>query len=395
MTPQPTDGHWETRRVQVRFVPTPLTPAFQPLSAYQSAPPSVARNPKLLDQVRETIRTRHYSLRTEKAYVQWIKRFIFFHDKRHPREMGAAEISRFLSALAVEGRVSASTQNQALSALLFLYRDVLSQEVSGLQEVVRAKRPQRLPVVLSRMEIRVLLTHLQGEKWLLATLLYGTGLRLMECLRLRVKDIDLDHNQIVVREGKGDKDRLTMLPATVKDALIGHLGKVRAQHERDLKRGLGQVFLPNALERKYSNANREWGWQWVFPATQISTDPRSGVQRRHHLHESVLHRAIKEATHQAGIAKPGQLPHLEAFLCHASLGRRLRHPHRARTAGACRCQHHDDLHPCVEPWRARRVQSGGSTVRRTRRKLQDNMGDFWRVILHVAADNVECLLSHR
>jgi integron integrase len=295
---------WSERRSHTRFISstTPQTPT--PSVTLPFIPALGERKPKLLDQVRDAIRTRHYSWRTEQTYIQWIKRFIFFHDKKHPLAMGEQEVTQFLSALAVEKHVSASTQSQALSALLFLYRDVLKQELPWLQDVVRAKRPQRLPVVLSRAEVRDLLNHLQGEKWLMATLLYGTGLRLMECLRLRVKDVDFARNQITVREGKGNKDRLTMLPTAVKELLARHLAHVPEQHERDLANGFGCVALPDALERKYLNANREWGWQWVFPATQISVDPRSRVQRRHHLHESVLHRAIKEATRRAKIAKP-------------------------------------------------------------------------------------------
>jgi integron integrase len=250
------------------------------------------------------IRTRHYSLRTEEAYVRWIKRFIFFHDKRHPLELGGEEVSQFLSALAVHETVSASTQQQALNALVFLYRAVLGRDFGWLHDVVRAKKPKRLPVVLSKEEVQALLRELKGEKWLMATLLYGAGLRLLECLRLRVKDIDFARNQLVVRAGKGDKDRLTMLPAVVKTSLVKHLKEVQRQYEDDLAHGFGRVYLPNALERKYPNANKEWGWQWVFPASQISTDPRSGEQRRHHLHESVLQRAIKEATHKARIHKP-------------------------------------------------------------------------------------------
>lgn len=293
-----------TQRVHARFIPTHSSLPDAASRFHRSSIPVEARKPKLLDQVRAAIRTRHYSWRTEQTYVQWIKRFIFFHNKKHPLQMGQQEVTQFLSALAVEKHVSASTQSQALSALLFLYRDVLGQDLPWLQNVVRAKRPQRLPVVLSRTEVRDLLNHLQDEKWLMATLLYGTGLRLMECLRLRIKDVDFERNQITVREGKGNKDCLTMLPSAVKEALARHLERVREQHERDLTNGFGRVFLPDALDRKYPNANREWGWQWVFPATQISIDPRSRVQRRHHLHESVLHRAIKEATRQAGIPKP-------------------------------------------------------------------------------------------
>ncbi len=260
--------------------------------------------PKLLDQVRQAIRTRHYSLRTEEAYISWIKRFILFHGKRHPLEMGEEEITRFLSALAVEEHVSASTQNQALCALLFLYREVLVQDMGWLDDVVRAKRPRRLPVVLTRQEVKALLSALQGVKWITGNLLYGAGLRLLECLRLRVKDIDFDVNQIVVREGKGTKDRVTMLPVTVRGPLAAHVERVRTLYQHDLERGLVRVYLPDALQRKYPDAEREWGWQWVFPASGLSMDPRSGAQRRHHLDESVLQRALKEAARKVGLAKP-------------------------------------------------------------------------------------------
>ena len=270
--------------------------------------PSVAPKPKLLDQVRQAIRTRHYSYMTEKAYVGWIKRFIFFHNKRHPAEMAEAEIARFLSSLATEGRVSASTQNQALNALLFLYREILKKDIGYVNGVVRAKRPHRLPVVLTRQEVRSILGCLDGSDWIMAILLYGAGLRLMECLRLRVKDIDFASNQIVVRAGKGDKDRHTMLPAAVKEPLAKHLDLIRRQHQRDLERGLGRVALPNALERKYPNAGKEWSWQWVFPATSHYVDRVTGEKRRHHLHESVLQKAVKEAVRKAGVPKPAS-PH--------------------------------------------------------------------------------------
>jgi integron integrase len=263
----------------------------------------VRQKPKLLDEVREAIRTRHYSLRTEEAYVSWIKRFILFHGKRHPLEMGKDEITRFLSALAVHGQVSASTQNQALCALLFLYREVLSEDFGWLDDVVRAKRPQRLPVVLTRREVKALLGALEGVHWLMASLLYGAGLRLLECLRLRVKDVDFSSHQIIVRAGKGNKDRRTMLPAAVKEPLAAHLEHVRQQHQHDLAQGLGRVYVPDALHRKYPNANSEWGWQWVFPASQISLDPRSGEQRRHHVHESVLQRAVKAAASTTGLTR--------------------------------------------------------------------------------------------
>ena len=264
---------------------------------------SGGNKPKLLDQVREAIRMRHYSIRTEEAYVGWIKRFILFHGKRHPLEMGEDEITRFLSALAVHGQVSASTQNQALCALVFLYRHVLGQNLGWLDGVVRAKRPQRLPVVLTRPEVKALLSALDGIHWSMASLLYGAGLRLLECLRLRVKDIDFASHQILVREGKGNKDRRTMLPAVVKEPLAAHIEHVRQQHQHDLANGFGRVYVPGALQRKYPHANSEWGWQWVFPASQISLDPRSGEHRRHHVHESVLQRAVKEATRKAGLTK--------------------------------------------------------------------------------------------
>ena len=270
--------------------------------------PSMAPNPKLLDQVRHTIRTRHYSSKTEESYVHWIKRFIFFHNKRHPAEMGEKEIARFLSSLASELHVSASTQNQALNAILFLYRDVLRKEIGYIDGVVRAKRPHRLPVVLTRQEVKSILNALDRSDWLMVMLLYGAGLRLMECLQLRVKDIDFTSNQVVVRAGKGDKDRHTMLPAAVKDALAKHFEIIKEQHRRDLDRGLGRVALPNALDRKYPNAGKEWGWQWIFPATSHYTDRATGEQRRHHLHESVLQKAVKQAVRKAGISKPAT-PH--------------------------------------------------------------------------------------
>jgi integron integrase len=247
---------------------------------------------------------RHYSIRTEEAYVSWIKRFILFHGKRHPLEMGEDEITRFLSALAVHGQVSASTQNQALCALVFLYRHVLRQNLGWLEEVVRAKRPQRLPVVLTRPEVKALLGALDGVHWIMTSLLYGAGLRLLECLRLRVKDIDFASHQILLREGKGNKDRRTILPAAVHEPLRVHLEYVRQRHQHDLAAGFGRVYVPNALQRKYPHANREWGWQWVFPASQISLDPRSGEHRRHHLHESVLQRATKEAARNIRLTKP-------------------------------------------------------------------------------------------
>jgi len=266
--------------------------------------PAWPGKPRLLDQVREAIRTRHYSRRTEESYVAWIRRFIIFHGKRHPKEMGEAEIAAFLSGLAVESKVSASTQNQALCAILFLYREVLKLDLCRLEDVVRAKISRRLPVVLTRDEVGIVLEQLCGTVRLMTTLLYGSGLRLLECARLRIKDVDFGSNQITVRAGKGNKDRVTLLPATVKDELAGHIERVRKQHQKDVEAGAGWVELPAALARKYPNAGREWAWQWVFPATRIYVEPRTGERRRHHLHESVLQRAVKEAIRRAGIAKP-------------------------------------------------------------------------------------------
>ena len=262
------------------------------------------RSPKLLELVRMTIRSRHYSRRTEKSYVGWIKRFILFHGKRHPRDMGEGEITAFLSHLATKKRVSASTQNQALSAILFLYREVLKIDLDWLDRLVRAQRPRRLPTVLTRDEVRAILDRMHGTPWMMASLLYGAGLRLLECARLRIKDIEFVRMEIVVRDGKGRKDRITLLPRGLKRSLIEHLSRVRLQHKRDLQAGHGSVALPYALMRKYPNASRDWAWQWVFPATRYYIDSITGERRRHHLHESVLQRAVKEAVRAAGISKP-------------------------------------------------------------------------------------------
>ena len=273
--------------------------------------------PRLLEQMRAVIRARHYGLRTEEAYLGWVKRFILFHGKRHPRDMGAQEVQQFLSHLAVEGYVAASTQSQALSAILFLYQQVLKHDIGWLHDVVRAKQPQRLPVILTRDEVAAVLRHLSGTPWIMATLLYGAGLRLMECIRLRVKDIDLAYNQIVVRDGKGQKDRVTMLPQHVKAALQQHLLDVQHLHTQDLDTGGGGVYLPYALERKYPNANHEWVWQYVFPAAQISRDPRTDIVRRHHIHKLVLQRAVYAAVRKASIAKPASCHSLRhAFATH-------------------------------------------------------------------------------
>jgi integron integrase len=262
------------------------------------------RAPRLLDAVREGLRARHYSRRTEKAYVAWIRRYIVFHGKRHPRDMGAAEVTRFLNALAVEGRVSASTQNQALGALLFLYRTVLGVDLPWLDDLVRARRPRRLPIVLSRTEVRAVIAQLTGTRQLMACLLYGGGMRLLECVRLRVKDVDFAANQVVVRAGKGNQDRLTVLPRTVHEPLRRQLERVHCLHAHDVAHGAGWVELPEALGRKYPTAGRELAWQWVFPATRLYRDPETGQRRRHHLHETVLQRAVRQAVRAAGITKP-------------------------------------------------------------------------------------------
>jgi integron integrase len=264
-------------------------------------------NPKssrLIERVREAIRARHYSRRTEKTYWYWIRFFIRFHGRRHPAEMGGAEVTAFLSWLATERNVAAATQNQALSALLFLYQKVLGQELPWLDSVVRAKRPVRLPTVLAEAEVRRMLEQLHGVKWLMASLLYGSALRQIECLTLRVKDVNFAYRQVLVRDAKGGKDRVTMLPDGVVQPLQEHLGKVRLLHRRDLAEGFGDVSLPHALARKYPRAGYERGWQFVFPSKNRSADPETGAIRRHHVYPDTLHRAVKRAAAAAAIVKP-------------------------------------------------------------------------------------------
>jgi len=262
----------------------------------------------LLDRVRERLRVKHYSIRTEEQYVSWVRRYVLFHGKRHPREMGPREVEAFLTHLAVEGKVSAATQNQAKSALLFLYGQVLGAELGWLEGVTSAKSARRLPVVLTEEEARALLAQLTGIHWLLASLLYGAGLRLMEALRLRVKDVEFARREIVVRDGKGGKDRVTVLPAKLVEPLRQQLAKARELHMADCMAGYGEVYLPAALARKYPRAAREWGWQYVFPATVLSEDPRSGRMRRHHLDEQGVQRAVRNAVRRAGLVKPAS-PH--------------------------------------------------------------------------------------
>ncbi len=286
-----------------------------------SSPPGKSK--KLLEEVRDLMRLRHYSIRTERCYCDWITRFIRYNGKRHPREMGKAEVTEFLTHLARDGNVAASTQNQALSALLFLYKEVLKEEIGWLEGVERATKPKRLPVVLTREEAQLIFSHLHGMPRLMAGLLYGSGLRLMECVRLRVKDVDFGYARITVRDGKGGRDRVTMLPINLAAALERHLLKVKAQHEEDLESGLGSVYLPEALARKYPSAAKEWAWQYIFPSSRLSVDPRAGdgrgageeaddrgteaaptLRQRHHVDENVLQVAVKKAVRASGIAKP-------------------------------------------------------------------------------------------
>ena len=259
--------------------------------------------PRLLDQVRETLRVHHYSLRTEQSYLQWIKRYILYHKKRHPREMGQGEVSAYLTHLAVQRKVSASTQNQALSAILFLYKKVLKLDIGWIDDVVRAKQAQRLPTVMDHDVVIRLLNELNGTQKLLAYLIYGSGLRLMEALRIRIKDIDFEYNQLIIRAGKGNKDRMAILPRKLRDPLKRQMALARRYFDLDREHGSPGVELPYALERKYPNAGKEWSWFWVFPAKNHSADPRSGIIRRHHLYPQVLQRKIRQAAHQIGLSK--------------------------------------------------------------------------------------------
>ncbi len=259
--------------------------------------------PRLLDQLRDRIRLKHYSRRTEDAYLDWAKRYILYHNKRHPQEMGKQEVEAFLTHLATERNVAAATQNQAKAALQFLYKEVLEIQLPWLDEVEQAKKPKRLPVVLTEKEVQALLAHVPQAYALLARLIYGTGMRLLEGLRLRVQDLDFERYELVIREGKGAKDRVTMLPQSLVQPLQEHLKQVRLLHEQDLQKGFGEVWLSESLARKYPNAGREWPWQYVFPSFRLSVDPRSGVTRRHHLDEKGLQRAIKQAATDAGLTK--------------------------------------------------------------------------------------------
>jgi integron integrase len=261
--------------------------------------------PKLLDQVRGKIRLKHYSIRTEQCYIDWIRRYILHFDKRHPKDLGAVEVEQFLTHLAVVGKVAASTQNQAKSALLFLYKEVLGSELPWLDDIERAKAPKRLPVVLTQQEVQAILKQLEGTHHLVVSLLYGTGMRILEALRLRVKDVDFARKEILIRDAKGFKDRVTMLPVSLIAPLKAHLEKVKILHEQDLQAGYGSVYMPYALEKKYPNAPCEWAWQYVFPSGKLSIDPRSeqSVTRRHHVQDQAIQRAVRQAVRDAGIAK--------------------------------------------------------------------------------------------
>ena len=269
-----------------------------------AADPTGGRPKMLLEQVRDVLRLNHYAIRTEEAYVNWIKRFVLFHGKRHPREMGATEVEEFLTDLARVGNVGVSTQKQALNAIVFLYKLVLKLPFGVIEHLEKPKRPRRQPLVLTKEEATRIISAMEGTHQLMAKLLFGTGLRLLECLRLRVKDIDFAQNQIVVRHGKGDKDRITMLPQSLKPVIEEHLRRVKILHEGDLKAGFGRVYLPDALERKYPHADQQWGWQWVFPAKTLGVDPRSGERRRHHVHENSLQKAVHAAVRRSGLHKP-------------------------------------------------------------------------------------------
>jgi integron integrase len=295
---------------RARALPPPdsrVDGALRALAAEASAEPvpTAAAAPRLLDHLREAIRVRHYAFSTEAAYVDWTRRFVLFHGKRHPREMGAAEVGAFLTHLAVDRNVSASTQNRAKSALLFLYRELLAVQLPWLDEIVTARQPRRLPVVLTPGEVAALLQHLSGATGLIAALLYGTGMRLMEALRLRVKDVGFERRELLVRDGKGGKDRVTVLPENLVLPLQAQLARSKARHDQDLAAGHGAVWLPSALAVKYPGAPRAWGWQWVFPSAQRSVDPRAdGVLRRHHVNEASVQKAVAGAARRAGIAKP-------------------------------------------------------------------------------------------
>jgi integron integrase len=320
--------------------------------------PQKQGKPKLLDQVRQLMRLRHYSSRTEQAYIGWIRRYILFHGKRHPNELGERDVSTFLSSLAINGRVAAATQNQALNALLFLYKEVLKRELGFVPGALRVKRPPKVPVVLSPEEVRTVLSQLDGKYRLMAQLLYGSGLRLLECLRLRVKDVDLHYLHITVRDPKGGRDRKTMLPVSLAAPLRNHLHKVQKRHQQDLAEGFGSVHLPGALERKLPGAAREWAWQYVFPAERRSIDPRTGTERRNHVNEKNLQNAVKTAVRKARLSKAASCHTLRhSFATHL-----LENGYDIRTVQELLPQgreHDDDLHARAQSTGHWRQESAG------------------------------------
>ena len=277
----------------------------------------------------------------------WIRRFILFHGKRHPSTMSGEEVNRFLSHLASECNVAASTQNQALCALLFLYGPVLGEKLDWVETAIHAKRPERLPVVLTREEVKIIVSEMQGTAALIAKLLYGSGLRLNEALTLRIKDLDFARGEILVRDGKGRKDRRTVLPQSIQEALRRHLTQVQQLHERDMREGAGGVVLPDALVRKYPNADREWAWQWVFPASRRYLEAETGMERRYHLHESAVQRIFKRAVRRSGVPKPSHTAQLDALVCDGLTRKRLRHSHGPGTAGAQGRHDYDGVHACA------------------------------------------------
>jgi integron integrase len=307
-----------------------------------------AGKPKLLDQVRDVVRRKHYSIRTEQAYIDWIKRFIVYHGKRHPGEMAEEEVAEFLTHLARDLNVAAATQNQALSALLFLYKEVLKHEIGWLEKVERAKKPPKLPVVLSRGEVKEIFAHLHGVPKLMAGLLYGSGLRLMECVRFRIKDIDFALGQITIRDAKGGKDRITMLPVNMSEPLRRHLSRVKAQHEQDLEDGFGTVHLPFALARKSPNAAREWAWQYVFPSSSFHRSAHGPKTAAPYCRRRVTKRA-QTSCGRGRHCEAGQLSQFAPLFCDTFALERLRHSNGAGVTGSQGRFHYHDLHACAQP----------------------------------------------
>ena len=371
-----------------RRVPTPSTVSGPPLvvagpaavaaSTARAHPMGERREPGPAERMRLALRARHYSCRTEKAYLGWLRRFASYHRGRSLEEMGREEVAAYLAMLATRDHVAASTQNQAFSALLFFYRDVLEREIPGLDDVVRAKRPLRVPLVLAPEEVRAVLCRIRGTPRIMAALMYGSGLRLLECCRLRVKDVDFFRREVTVRDGKGRKDRVTVLPDAMVERLQVHLERVHRLHQADIAAGAGAVLLPDALDRKYVEASLEWPWQWVFPAARLYTDVETGARRRHHIHESAVQREFAASVRAAGLTKAGYLPQPATLVRHAAARERLRHPHDPGAPRPRRRQHHDDLHPRPEPrrpWRPKPPRGRAVTARPSLRAIPHFLRD--------------------